>query len=220
MKINKLLAFILISGFAVSWTGYYISKAHVEKVGRHHFDLQVEKIRQIIVARFEKNKSLIRSTQAMLESRKKITKEQWEHYARVLRIKQNHPGLADLGFVSYVSGGNRSDYFPVTLNTDIRKNKIKLGFDIGSDPVLRAAVLKAHDSGRSSMSGRIELGSEDDKVPAFLICLSVYKTVKEQKVLRGWVVGIFLMEDLMREIKQGTEAYIDVEIYDLSLIHI
>ncbi|MEI6805083.1 MAG: CHASE domain-containing protein [Myxococcaceae bacterium] len=237
MKINKFQILILITGFSFSGIVYHISKNYVQKIGQKQFELQVEEIRQIIVERLHKDKGLIRSTKAMFESTRYTTKEEWEKYVRVLEIELHHPGLAELGFVSYVSGnkkdhfvkkarssiepsyqiwpmGERADYFPMLFVESVTKNTTALGFDIGSDPVLRAAALQAHNTGRSAMSGRIDYGPENEKVPAFMICLPVYKIVKNHEVLKGWVIGTFLMEDLMSEIKRGLDASIDVEIYD------
>ncbi|MBC7954427.1 MAG: CHASE domain-containing protein [Cytophagales bacterium] len=134
----------------------------------------------------------------------------------------NPPGQRDFQVpVTYISpGGGRSAK--------------ALGYDVYQDPVRRAALLKARDSGNAAISGRIHLVTEPDQEPqyGFLMVLPLYargqpldSIALRRKHLVGWVwagirVGDF-MSSLYGEGAPGLELRIHdgIELADTTLMY-
>jgi signal transduction histidine kinase/ActR/RegA family two-component response regulator len=90
-----------------------------------------------------------------------------------------------------------------------KRNRAALGFDMFSEPVRRAAMERARDTGEASASGMIRLVQEidSDVQPGFLIYVPAYAgtstpaTVEERRAaLRGFVYSPFRSGDLLKGI--------------------
>jgi signal transduction histidine kinase/CHASE1-domain containing sensor protein len=118
----------------------------------------------------------------------------------------------------------RPEYFPVLYIEPIAGNELVLGFDLGSDLTRRSALERARDTGAIVASGRIELIQEAQKQFGFLVILPIYcpdmpmKTVVDrQENLRGFVLGVFRIADIVRASLPGLEMEnIDFFLYDKS----
>jgi CHASE1-domain containing sensor protein len=65
----------------------------------------------------------------------------------------------------------------------IGRNRLPFGFDQWSDPVRRAAMEKARDSGMATISGKIDWPSEGRQHPAFMMYLPLYERGKPQATI-------------------------------------
>jgi len=106
--------------------------------------------------------------------------------------------------------GNRDVYTSIVyLEPFSGRNLRAFGFDMYSEPVRRAAMERARDSGEAALSGRVVLVQETttDVQPGTLMYSPVYRrgqpvdTVERRRAaLIGWVYSPYRMRDLM----QGT----------------
>lgn len=237
----KFPIFILLVGLLVTWMSYYMSHEQIRKMGLAQFERQSQKVRQSIEERLGKNEALVRGAQALFESQREITKEEWRKYVDALHIEHHYPGLVGLGYMPYVTAAEKSqfiaharatvdpqfeiwpasvheNYFPLLFVEPLAKNHKAVGFDAGTNSNRRLAAERARDLREGSITGKVELASENVKGPAFLIYFPIYKMVGEKSVFKGWVSGAFLMENLMSGVQSGAEASIDAEIYDGSAL--
>jgi PAS domain S-box-containing protein len=92
-----------------------------------------------------------------------------------------------------------------------------------SEPVRRAAMEAARDSGAAAATGRVTLVQEGARnvQPGFLMYVPVYRpslpraTVQERRAaIVGWVYAPFRMDDLMRGLGGEHASDLDVAIYD------
>ena len=120
--------------------------------------------------------------------------EEGEALAAALRAQ----GLAGFALRPLPSGPDPS---AITMLEPLdRRNRAALGFDMFSEPVRRAAMERARDTGEASLSGRVELVQEidADKQQGFLVYMPVYagRTIPDTVAARraelvGWAYSPF-----------------------------
>ena len=123
-----------------------------------------------------------------------------------------------------VRAGPREEYFPVHFAEPLAGNEQALGFDLGSEPTRRAALVAARDSGEMRGTGRIRLVQETGDQWGFLVLVPVYRngasleTVEARRAnLAGFVLGVFRLGDLLDwATGQLGPRGIDVALYDAS----
>ncbi len=174
---------------------------------------------------------LLRGGLGLLNSSAGITGAQWRAYAGTLRKADAGSGVWGLGFAPHVPGrrlaahtrmiqagrpgyavhppGKRAHYSPVVfLEPLTARNAGTIGFDMYSDPVRRAALERARDTGETALTGKITLTTEESgfSQPDCLLYVPVYhpgrptRTVAERRAaLRGFVSSPLLVKALVDE---------------------
>jgi signal transduction histidine kinase len=101
------------------------------------------------------------------------------------------------------------------------RNLRAFGFDPYSEPVRRAAMARARDSGEAALSARVRLAQEDgaNVQPGFVVYLPVYRAAprtpaQRQAQLQGFVFAAFRAHDLMRNTLGSPGEYVQFAVYD------
>jgi PAS domain S-box-containing protein len=123
-----------------------------------------------------------------------------------------------------VPAAERPEYFPVTYIQPLEANRAVMGFDNASSKERLEAADQARDSGEAVASDPVTLVQYAGQQKGILVMVPVYRTgaqvntIAERRAnLRGFVVGAFQVEGLIREAMQGIAPYdIELYIYDLS----
>lgn len=120
--------------------------------------------------------------------------------------------------------GAREAYAPVTfIAPDTESSRRALGYDVYSEPVRRAAMLQARDSGRAAITARTTLVTEDGGAPryGFLMFLPLYAAgapvdtiAQRREHLVGWVWAGFRMNDLMSSLYGESTPGLALSIHD------
>ncbi|MDH4234984.1 MAG: diguanylate cyclase [Gallionella sp.] len=213
------------------------------------FDYRVRETHSRIEERIKAYELILHGVSALFMASKKVEQHEFHDFVEALHLDAYYSGSQTIGFAAAVPsqkknshiaaihasgfpgysikpGGNRDLYAPVNYiepSTDDIRNKV--GFDLYSDPVRRAAMELARDTGNPVNSGKLLLpASEDDDVriqSGFVMFLPVYKqgwaidTVSERQAnIIGWVYASFRMTDLMSGILGEIATEIDIEIHD------
>jgi two-component sensor histidine kinase len=121
-----------------------------------------------------------------------------------------------------VPASTRAEYVPVVLMEPYNGNEDALGFDLNSLASRREVVDRARDSGLPAASGRLTLVQERSGQVGVLLLVPVYDrqlprdTIAQRRsALRGYVLGVYRIGDLVRAALQGEEsAHIDVSVTD------
>jgi CHASE1-domain containing sensor protein len=126
------------------------------------------------------------------------------------------------------SMGATGENFPVYYVEPIAGNDQALGLDLASEPVRRASLEKARDTGRSWATGTVHLiqGTEGDL--GFLVFAPVYCRAEaldslegRRRALMGFVVGVFRLEDLARAaVADVTNTPLAVTLVDEATGHV
>jgi signal transduction histidine kinase len=132
---------------------------------------------------------------------------------------------ANDGSIPVWPGGERDEYTSILYLEPLdERNQRAIGYDMFSEPVRRAAMEQARDTGEPTASGKVTLVQEfgrDASQAGFLIYVPVYQigtsptTVEERRnALVGYVYSPFRSDDLLHGILGPSGADIGFTAYD------
>ena len=114
----------------------------------------------------------------------------------------------------------RPSYVPVTFLEPRPTNEVALGFDLASDETRRIALERSRDTGAIAATGRIQLVQETaGNQYGFLVFVPIYdqpaQTPKlRRQHLRGYVLGVFRVADVVEEALADLDTDLDFYILD------
>ena len=197
---------------------------------RAGFDFELRQTASRIVQRMASYEQMLRGAQGLFMASDAVQRAGFDNYVDSLLAGPDFAGLQSIVYAPLVpaerarshvaaqhaSGapayvitptGERPFYAPVTFVAPAGSwNEKVLGYDVLSEPVRRAALDQARDSGGIAITGRIRLMNATDSTPqyAFLMILPLYArgavvdTVAARRAqLVGWVWAVFRVADLM-----------------------
>lgn len=208
------------------------------------FENAVQSTEDRIQNRLDTYISALYALRGLFSASEFVSETEFAAYVTQLELQRQYPGIQGIGFSLYVpsetmSGGKasgnyqfgkiwpdgpRSEYTTILYLEPLdRRNRVAIGYDMASDPVRRAAMFAARDSGHAAATGKVTLVQEIDaqKQPGLLIYVPVYDgaaptTVEERRArLRGFVYGAFRAGDLFAGIfGREREPRLSFEVYD------
>jgi CHASE1-domain containing sensor protein len=187
-----------------------------------------------------------------------VSRGEWHDYIRALRLEKTRPGIlrdwfrADgrsgragaprgagpgrgLSRLLDSSPGNRPVFSSIIyLEPFSAANRRAFGYDMFSEPVRRAAMERARDTGEPAMSGKVILVQEGKGAdqPGFLIYQPIYRNgapvdsiEARRAALLGFVYSPFRAQDVIGHIFKSSVADLELEVFDgpgrpESLLHI
>ena len=213
------------------------------------FDFRVRETNSRIEQRIKAYEQILRGVRALFLASQNVTRGDFREYVDSLHLKDNYPGSQRIGFAAVVPDtlkirqilngeapnaiasydGQKSRTSVTFIEPPPDESRFSIGSDIYSDPVSRAAMEQARDSGQVVNSGKVLLpqGADEDKnvQRGFLMFLPVYKagsplaTLAERRdSFIGWVFASFRMVDLMQDILADISGEIDIEIHDGGVV--
>jgi diguanylate cyclase (GGDEF)-like protein len=105
----------------------------------------------------------------------------------------------------------------------VGRNRAPVGGDVWTDPVRRAALEKARDSGLAAITGKVALKVDEKTAapPGFIMYLPIYAqgqahdSVQQRRAsLIGWVYAAFHMSDFMASLYGAQSPGLTVAMYD------
>src|SRR5512140_124838 len=131
----------------------------------------------------------------------------WARALRPDRMAAHEAALRAEGFPEFRvwPGGTRPFYSSIDMLAPLDwRNRRAIGYDMFAEPVRRAAMEQARDTGEVAASGKVELVQEagEQRQAGFLMYLAVYERpprsdAERRELLRGWVYAPFRATDLL-----------------------
>jgi PAS domain S-box-containing protein len=214
------------------------------------FDFRANQIGDAISSKMLEYEQVLRGGVGLFAASQNVERGEWRAYVQQLRIEDRYSGIQGIGFAQRVVGaqkgqqeramraerhgdfairpeGERGEYFPITsvepIGRSIEGSDLgAVGFDLLSDPILRAAMERARDTGLPAISDKVALKPDRDRAAqdGFIMFLPVYPekadlgTVASRgSALSGYVYGVFRVKDLMRGIL-GEVSDVRVQLFD------
>ncbi len=248
---------VLFFGFAVSYWAWEGAKMDARQKLANDFEFRVRELSQLIEQRMLAYEQLLRGVNGLFTATGNVNREVFHNYINTLRLSENYPRLlgvnynlvvADVdksnhvaelrrqGFTEYTirSTEQRDFYVPIVYMEPFRPgSEGMLGYDVFADPVRRATLEQARDSGNATISSKIALLQDTrlQQIPiematqqatsGFLIYLPVYQhgitptsEAERRTSIKGWIGASFRLNDLMVALLQEQVADINVEIFD------
>ena len=242
---------VLIFSLTITYHLYQIERdANVLRL-QQNFDFHVRESSADIKQRLLTYEQVLRGAEGLFSASESVTRNEFRTYIEHQHLKEDYPGIQGVGYSLIVPPaqkdrhiaeirrelpgsdaplyrikpeGVRSLYTSIIyLEPFSGRNLRAFGYDMYSEPVRRAAMDKARDTGNACISGKVRLvqETENDVQAGFLMYLPVYKngmphdTVTERRAnIIGWAYEAFRMNDLINGIHNERANELDYEIFD------
>ena len=213
---------------------------------RARFQTSVGQISAALDNRMDTYVALLRASTGLFAASHSVEPDEFQRFVSQLDLSRHYPGVQGIGFSVRVAPGERNEIIDALRRTGNfkiwpagdrpefhvivylepldRRNQTAIGYDMFTEPVRRAAMERARDTGRPVTSGRVTLVQEIDepKQAGFLIYEPVYRngartdTVPERRAaLFGFVYSPFRAADLLTNILTPDEYQgIDFQVFD------
>lgn len=221
---------------------------HIRRQGV--FNAQLVRLVARIEGHLRTNEQMLQGVAGLFAASQDISREEFRTYFETLDLESNYPGIQGIGFAQLISPtlleshiqSVRKEGFPqynvrpvgvrklyssiVLLQPFDWRNQRTFGFDMLTEPVRREAMLRARDTGRAALSGKVQLQQETerDAQAGALLYVPIYATCEFKDLigpchrrLSGWAYSPLRMRDLIDSILQkeaDAVAGMGVEIYD------
>jgi diguanylate cyclase (GGDEF)-like protein len=232
-----------------TWWLWHNASADAAQDIQADFDFRVRELVNNIAQRMQTYEQVLYGVQGLYISSDFVDRDEFHRYLDSQHLNQHFPGIQGVGYMRLVGGeqrelhtlalhsdgfpdyrmhppGDRPQYAPIVYIEPFSGSNLKaFGYDAMSEPVRRAALERARDSGLPAMSGKVRLVQEDqregDEQAGCLLVLPVYhngqaqNTIEQRRAaLTGWVYAPFRLGDVMAGLGGERAARLDVEIYD------
>ena len=205
-------------------------KQSLEREAVAHFAFVSDQITLKVQERLATYAALVRGAAALLSGARRIDREEWRAYVAEIQASGDTPPMLGLGFTEVIAPqapatltarrrgagsaeysarppGERAMSSSITYIEPAHADNLRsIGVDMFAEPVLRAAMEQARDSGVAALSGKFPLaqpGSAELHSGA-LIFVPVYRhgsahetLQQKQRALSGWTYSPFGIDALM-----------------------
>ncbi|OFZ17960.1 MAG: hypothetical protein A2X94_08695 [Bdellovibrionales bacterium GWB1_55_8] len=240
---------IVVAMTVIAWM---LSKHVIDQEIDVEFDMISTGIEQAVQNRMQDYvQSLVQAT-GFIALSEKVTREEFRGYVKKIDTEKFFPGIQGIGLAVYLRNNNlmqhikagresgipdydvspegtREEYLPILYLEPLNKrNRAAIGYDMMSEAIRKAAIVRARDTGEPSLSDMVTLVQEiDEKVqPGFLLYVPVYRegapirTVAERRAaFLGHVYSPFRAHDLFNALFSGQHPPVGFKIYSGSEIN-
>ena len=250
LKSNHAWLMLGIGLLASVFAGLQVKQA-TERDAARQFELTSAQVALRIQERLSTYALILQGTAGLLAGSYSVDRKEWRTYVEKLSAQERVPGVQGIGFSKLVPPDQlaahvasiRAEGFPgytvrpsgeravytsiIYLEPFEGRNLRAFGFDMFSEPVRRAAMERARDTGKAALSGKVELVQETGKEvqAGTLMYVPVYRngapldTVERRRsALIGWTYSPYRMQDLMGGILANWTSnegkVVDLHIYD------
>ncbi len=230
----------------------YWRSAHAREMeaARAEFSARADEASALLVRRLGNYELVSRGGVSLFASVARPSRRQWQNYVEGLSLRTRYPDLIGLGFITYATSQQLSDLqrmlrdsgeglfsvwphgirerYGAVLYLEPRtpENLAAIGYDMYADPVRRAAMDAARDSGQPVMSGGVRLvqdagGTREDA--GLLLFLPVYRAgdrpasiAARRESMQGWVNTSFRARDFVDTTLRKMPNRVRLEIVDIT----
>ena len=248
---NRYPWIVLVVGLLLTSAATLSVKSGVEKSAAREFATRCNEIQNKIIERLEDHARLLQSGAALFNASERVTRKQWHVFTQSLKVEQQLPGIQGVGFSVLIPRAElarhvreiRQEGFPeyrlkpagdrelytsiIYLEPFSGRNLRAFGYDAFSEPVRRAAMEQARDTGAAALSGKIVLVTETGAdvqagtlmfVPVYHKGLPLETMAQHRAALQGWVYSPYRMSDLMEGILGSRDElkkqHVHLQIFD------
>jgi diguanylate cyclase (GGDEF)-like protein/PAS domain S-box-containing protein len=238
---------VLALSVAATGAAWFVASRGMADRARARFDETVQQAHSAIITRMRDYEQVLMGGRGLFAGSMAIERSEWGAFVRSMELEQRFPGIQGVGFASYLRHrdkqryesdirqegfstfeihpeGVRDDYVVTTyIEPFTGQNASTFGVDMHAEPIRRAALERARDTGQAAMSARVtrDPGSEQDVQPDVLLYVPIYQTgmphttIEERRAaIAGFTYAAFRMNDLMNGVLGRTARDIRFEIFD------
>jgi len=238
----------LILALGLSFTflvSFYFSKLANDQ-DQSRFNSAVQEIDDRIKLRLQTSIALLRAGTGLFAASESVNLPEFDRFVQQIELQKNYPGIQGIGFSKTLRPDERAgliedmksqglkdfkiwpeyerDGYNAIIYVQPRdnRNSVAIGFDMFTEPVRRAAMEIARDTGTPTASGKVTLIQEpESKHSGFLIYAPVYKNQADvasietrRENLVGFVYSPFRSQDFLAPILAEKPFDVNFKIYD------
>ncbi len=237
---------VLFAGLLFTALVYYSLTAIGGEEDKAQFNASVQEVEAGIRSRIETYEALLAATSGLYAASDKVTEADFRHFVDRMQIRKRYPGVLGIGFSKRLSAAEkesflqarrkegfanfriwpeneRDEYHSITYLEPLdERNKRALGYDMFTEPVRRAAMEQARDSGEEAASRGVRLVQETEPEQAgFLIYVPVYQNgsdttsvSKRREALVGFVYSPIRVNDFLAGVLRADNADTNFHVLD------
>ena len=247
-RLSWLLPLIVLAlGLSVTLAAWRGAQVVAHQEIQRDFDYQVRRITTLLQQRMATYEQVLRGAQGFMRGRTGVDRDDFAGYIATLRLEESFPGIQGIAISELIPPAQRAERealvraegYPefsvrpgserpvysaiVQIEPANPMNLRALGYDMLTEPVRRAAMEQARDSGVAALSGKLRLVQEEgpEVQNGVIVYLPVYgrglpvSTVAERRAsLVAWVGAPFRMNDLMRGLLGERADDLRLQIFD------
>ena len=239
-------ALVLLLALGVTLLAWHLMRVSLQASAVRAFEEHAARVESAMQDRMRGYEQVLHGGGGLFAASDRVTRDEWRRYVSAIRVREAYPGVrgvhvslrvgqADLqahveavraeGFAPYAvrPEGARDEYYPIVWPEPMdERNQRAMGFDMFSEPVRRAAMEAARDSGKATISGKVTLAGETkDPVPGFIYYYPIYLSgqpvgdvAERRRAIRGFILFPLRMPDLMEGLLGQDREALLLEIYD------
>lgn len=248
-KNDSRMATVFIAVFFVSLTlaGWYLARELENRELENRFHATAAEIPLRIESRLAGYEQVLRGGAGFLSASGTVSRAGWRDYVAAQRLDERYPGIQAVGFAKRVSAEElsahvhalRAEGFPdyrlrplgvrdeytaiVYVEPFSDRNARAVGYDMYTDPLRRAAMAQARDTGESVITRKVTLLQETDadRQAGFLMYVPYYASgraatdnASRRAALAGYVYAPFRMNDFIQGTLGDQYRDLDLAIFD------
>ncbi len=222
-------------------------RTRTEMEGWTEFEFRARETTEAVRTRMAGYEQNLRGAAALFATADAVTRDDWREYQRHLQPPQGVPRIVSVAFAPVIPAARLDEFLAGVRKSDVPEYKVSpegsrplyvpalyiepfdsnlrgLGFDVYSEPVRRAALNRARDTGEATLSARIILAQDaaGGPQPGVALFVPIYRrgtdpAALEQRraTIAGFVVGELRMSELLQGIP-ADHAALDMRIRDVS----
>ncbi|MDD2815909.1 MAG: CHASE domain-containing protein [Thiotrichaceae bacterium] len=248
-------ALVLLSALTCTLFMWHIAMNNINHANHAEFNLRAERFKVALDEKIQAYSYVLHAFRPLFLQSDALDFTHWQSYANLLRYREYYPEMHTVGFTKRIMAENyqafstemqakvqpnfmihpegvREFYQPVTFVDPFdERAKRSIGFDLWSEPIRRATMETARDTGKTAISHKITLlhsTEQYNNISGFLMFVPIYKngelpeTLEQRRSkLLGFIFSPFsvpqLIGDLRSEdddLRNGDNVDIGLEIYD------
>ncbi|MES2818684.1 MAG: CHASE domain-containing protein [Pseudomonadota bacterium] len=237
----------LLVSLGLTVLAWHFVASAAQAQANNRFEYLVSDIQQRIDERLKAYVQVLHSAQGLFSASTSVEREEWRAFVSAQQVEQNYPGIQGMAFAKRFTpeqkaaledsvraegfpdfrvwpAGERAEYSTILfIEPFTGRNLRAFGLDMLTEPVRRAALIQAGDSGLPTLSGKVRLVQETDSdvQTGALLYVPIYRKdaphstpAERRAALEGYVSSPFRMNDFMTGIQGKNSAEIAVQIFD------
>lgn len=241
---------ILLPSLLVTLAAWWGVSSQERALQRVRFDAVADEAVAEIVNRVATYEHTLRGASALFDASSEVKRDDWGRYVARLDLGRRYPGIQGLGFAERVAPDRleqherdvhasgypdyrvtpthpREIYYPIVFLEPLSGRNLRaFGYDMFSDPVRRAAMVRARDSFGPTLSGKVMLVQEtgEDVQAGALLYLPVYQSGGDvsdpdarRAAIQGFVYAPFRIGDLVTAILGRRLDAVCIGLFDESM---
>ena len=221
---------VLLLSLALVMGAWHAARQNELRLAEAQFRTSAGKLAELVAMKLSSFELTARGGVSLFAALQWPSPRHWRNYVGELALDRRFQSVTGLGFAAYVDPaglvnlqllmrdasqgnyairprGQRAHYGPIVyLQPMTPENMAAIGYDMYSEPVRRAAMRAAMESGQARLSGRVELVQDSGRdIGGMLMYMPVYQgaltpatPAARRQAMKGWVYVPFRIESMVR----------------------